>query len=119
MSRRVSQRFSPCAEKVNNFCYICGNYIFKKRVRSITPSLTKLYQEYFKIPLGDQDKDWAPHVVCSSCAQTLNNWKTNNGKTHFAFAVPMYWMEITSHDDCYFCLTKTECFNKNTVKNIK
>jgi hypothetical protein len=26
---------------------------------------------YFKIKLGDQDKELAPHVVCKTCAENL------------------------------------------------
>ncbi|GFY01890.1 protein KIAA0100 [Trichonephila clavipes] len=34
----------------------------------------KVYFAYFGIKLGDQDKTWAPHVVCSLCVEELRQW---------------------------------------------
>ncbi|GFV28546.1 uncharacterized protein TNCV_3984971 [Trichonephila clavipes] len=34
----------------------------------------KVYFAYFGIKLGDQDKSWAPHVVCSVCVEELRQW---------------------------------------------
>ena len=27
------------------------------------------YLAYFKVMLGDQDKAWAPHIVCKQCVE--------------------------------------------------
>ncbi|GFV68943.1 uncharacterized protein TNCV_2954081 [Trichonephila clavipes] len=34
----------------------------------------KVYFAYFGIKLGDQDKLWAPQVVCSVCVEELRQW---------------------------------------------
>lgn len=115
----MAYRMPNCYKKVNNFCYICGNYMLDSKRKNITPNVHSLFQEYFKMKIGDQDKPWAPHVVCSTCVSTLNNWKKSNGKTQFDFAVPMYWMKVVDHSQCYFCQTNTTGFNKKNLKNIK
>jgi len=78
------------------------------------------YQNYFKIPISNQDKSWVPHVACKSCVETLRRW--NNAKstiTPMPFKTPMFWREPFSHNDCYFCLTKTVGFNSKNSHNIK
>ena len=53
--------------------------------------------------LGDQDKAWAPHMVCKSCTECLRQW--NKGKkTSLKFGILMVWREPKNHvSDCYFC----------------
>jgi len=66
----------------------------------------KVYFTYFGVRLGDQDKSWALHRVCSSCMEGLCMW--SKGKVEsFRFGVPVaiILMEPWNHsDDCYFCL---------------
>ncbi|GFT81650.1 uncharacterized protein TNCV_3674651 [Trichonephila clavipes] len=49
-----------------------------RHVKSSSPvplkSRRKVYFAYFGIKLGDQDKPWAPHVVCSLCVEELRQW---------------------------------------------
>ena len=53
------------------------------------------------IKLGDQDKSWAPHMVCKACTETLRGW--TNGKRSLKFGISMVWREPTNHvTDCYF-----------------
>jgi len=33
--------------------------------------MVKLYFDYFGMRLGDQDKNWAPHTVCSICLEEV------------------------------------------------
>lgn len=115
----MSHRAFPCAKKVDNFCYICGNYMFDSRKKNITEEIKQLYYEYFKLRLGDQDKPWAPHVVCSTCDTSLKGRKTSGGLVQLEFSTPTYWMEMTDHSQCYFCQTKTVGYSKKTVKNMK
>ena len=107
-----------CKNHPNSFCYVCGSFIPKSQRRPITPVLKNLYQQYFQIPLGDQDKDWAPHVICTSCSNGLRDW-LNRRKTSMPFAIPMVWRESKNHiDDCYFCCVNVVGFstkNKNTI----
>ncbi|GBN88652.1 hypothetical protein AVEN_204563-1 [Araneus ventricosus] len=45
----------------NNFCFICGECTVESQQRNISDFVKKVYFAYFKLKLGDQDKQWAPH----------------------------------------------------------
>ena len=113
----MAARFFQCKIHPNNFCYICGQFVFKTQKRSINEKIRELYSQYFKpAVLGDQDKPWAPHIICKTCDQGLKRWKPSNGKWQMSFAVPMYWMEVRNHEDCYFCKTNVKGFNQKIKK---
>ncbi|GFW51877.1 uncharacterized protein TNCV_1188081 [Trichonephila clavipes] len=107
-----------CVNSPNCFCYICGSYTVKKQQRNISNFVQKVYFAYLGIKLGDQDKSWAPHVVCSVCVEKLR--QCFKGKTKsFHFAVPMIWREPKNHsDDCYFCSCSVQGFNLKNRKDI-
>jgi len=64
----------------------------------------KAYECYFGCKVEDQDKKWAPHVCCISCATILHEWLNNKGRS-MRFALPMIWREPTDHfTDYYFCI---------------
>ena len=87
----------------------------EKQKRNITDFVRRAYKAYFDMKLGDQDKSWAPHIVCKTCVESLRGW--TNGKLKLKFAVPMVWRETKNHfDDCYFCLNNMNGFNKNKKK---
>ena len=93
-----------CVNSVDNFCYICGEVIFAKQKKAITAVVKKAYHLYFGCKVGDQDKDWAPHICCRTCATNLSQWLRGK-RTAMSFAVPMIWREPTNHvTDCYFCM---------------
>lgn len=99
---------------------MCGKYTPAQQRRPITSpsSLTVAYKNYFGCKLGDQDKDWAPHVCCASCNTMLLAW-LNGRREAMPFAVPMIWREPTSHyDDCYFCMTRVAGFTKKNRGKI-
>ena len=53
--------------------------------------------------LGDQDKSWAPHIVCKTCLEHLRQWTLGTRKS-MRFGIPMIWREPRNHvDDCYVC----------------
>lgn len=94
-----------CINKVDNFCYICGEVTLSSQKRKITPHIRKLYRHYFECAIGDQDKPWAPHICCLKCVSTLSGWAKGYNRA-MPFAVPMVWREPTNHNnDCYFCMT--------------
>ena len=108
-----------CLHSAQKFCYICGCYIFDSKVRQIDSFVKKLYFAYFKVKVGDQDKRFAPHVACNTCAEGLRYWSEGKRKA-MPFAIPMIWREQKSHyDDCYFCMTKISGYNKKNKKGIK
>jgi hypothetical protein len=43
---------------------VCGDYTIKLNRKTITPLIKKAYELYFGCEIGDQDKPWAPHIVC-------------------------------------------------------
>ena len=109
-SSTISSR-RRCLNDPQRFCYVCGEYNMASNLRSISSDIATIYHAYFTIKLGDQDKSWAPHVICCKCTSILRRWY-NGEKSASLFAVPMVWREPINHtDDCYFCLTKTSGFN--------
>lgn len=93
-----------CLNKADNFCYICGEVTFASQKRRITTVIKKAYNLYFGCKIGDQDKNWAPHICCNSCGSRLVQW-LNGNKPSMPFAVPMIWREPTDHvSNCYFCM---------------
>ena len=84
--------------------------------RNITDFVKRAYKAYFDMKLGDQDKSWAPHMVCKTCVESLRDW--TNGKLKLKFAVLMVRREPKNHfDDCYFCLNDMTGFNKHKKAN--
>ena len=59
----------------NVFCYLCGEYTLEHNRKLITDFVKQAYLSYFKVKLGDQDKSWAPHIVCKTCIEHLRQWK--------------------------------------------
>ncbi|XP_068232400.1 uncharacterized protein [Palaemon carinicauda] len=53
------------------------------------------------MPMGDQDKPWAPHVICGSCRSTLEGWLRGTGRA-MPFAIPRVWREPKNHHDDFF-----------------
>jgi hypothetical protein len=92
-----------CVNSPDNFCYICGEVTFSTRKCPLTLMVKKGYECCFGCKVGDQDKKWASHVYCISCAAILHEWLNNNWCL-MPFAIPMIWREPTDHlTDCYFC----------------
>ena len=84
-------------------CYICGEWKTVGNRKSMTDFMPKAYYAYFGIKIRDQDKPWAPHVVCKTCSERLRQW-TSGIRHSMGFGIPMVWREPTNHvDDCYFC----------------
>ncbi|GBN91480.1 hypothetical protein AVEN_58158-1 [Araneus ventricosus] len=92
-----------CVNSVDNFCYICGELAFAAQKKIISAVVKKAYHLYFGCTIGDQDKDWAPHVYCRARATTLSKWLHGKRKA-MPFAVSMIWREPSNHIDCYFCM---------------
>ncbi len=101
-----------CKNSPDRFCYTCGKFTFLTDKKQISDFLKKAYLAYFGMPLGDQDKPWAPHAVCSICYNLLLAWTHKKPNRHLKFGIPMVWREPSNHiTDCYFCMVKTKGFN--------
>src|SRR5215471_19128698 len=69
-----------CKNQADSFCHICGELTLKRCRRRLTPHVKKLYELYFGRKLGDQDKNWAPHICCVKCASSLSAWANRSGR---------------------------------------
>ena len=72
-----------CLNNPNVLCYICGKNTLQSNRKRISEFLKCAYLAYFKVILGDQDKAWAPHIVCKQCVEHLRQW-TKKDKSHSA-----------------------------------
>jgi hypothetical protein len=81
-------------------------FVIYKQKRNITPFVKNLHFAYFKIQLGDQDKKWAPHVQCKTCAYNLRQrFKGVRSSMLFGFLIICH--EPQNHySDSYFCMCK-------------
>ena len=113
-----SSRTGKCKNKVDSFCYICGIYALTRQRRNISLFVERAYKAYFQFPLGDQEKKWAPHMVCHNCEEMLRDWAKGKWKG-LPFGVPMMWREPKEHlTDYYFCLVNTKGIGKKNRLNI-
>ena len=97
---------------------ICGEYTIAPYRKPITSFITRAYHAYFGIKLADQDKAWAPHMVCKACTETLRGW--TNGKRSLNFRIPMVWREPTNYvTDCYFCAVDVTGINRKNRSSLE
>lgn len=108
-----------CTNSADSFCYVCGRFCTVTEKKKISHLTKKYYHAYFGCKLGDQDKTWAPHVICKLCEVTLGKWFKGKVKS-MSFGVPMIWREPSNHlTDCYFCMTSVVGFNKKSRHKIQ
>ena len=69
----MASSIRKCKNKTNSFCYICGIYALPRQRRNISLFVKRAYKAYFQVPLGDQEKNWDPHVVCHNCEEMLRD----------------------------------------------
>ena len=115
----LTSKQRKCCNDPDIFYYICVCFTLPPQRRNINRFIKKIYLVYFGVPLGDQDKIWAPHQVCTTCVETLRSW--SQGKNaKLKFGVPMVWREPKNHvDDCYFCLVNVKGFNKKNKQHLQ
>ena len=113
MSSNPGSSRRSCVNNPDMFCYICGEYTFEKNRKTISDFVRRAYLGYFGVKLGDQDRTWAPHIVCKTCTEHLRQW-TNGKRKCLRFGVPMVWREPQNHfNDCYFCIVNIKGINQN------
>ena len=99
--------FRGCRYSADIFCYVCDEIFAKKAKKQCLSKCiraTKAYHAYFGMPVGDQDKRWAPHVICEYCHRTLEGCLRGE-KRAMRFAILRIWREPSNHDsNCYFCM---------------
>ena len=84
-----------CTNSVDSFCYICGEFIIKKYQRDITENIKKLFKLYFGCRLGDEDKKWAPPIICMKCVYRCF-------KVQYQGSVSTQWKYISINSNCSF-----------------
>ena len=92
-----------CVNDPDNFCYTCGEFTPKANQKLISNFYKNAYRAYFQVELGDQDKKWAPHIVCKTWLENMRLWTSSRLKS-LRHAISMIWREPQNHfNDCYFC----------------
>ena len=113
-----SSRSRKCKNKADAFCYICGIYTLPRQRRNISLFVKRAYKAYFQVPLGDQEKKWAPRIVCHNCEEMLRDW-TKGKRKGLPFGIPMVWREPKEHlRDCYFCMVNTKGIGEKNRQNF-
>ena len=52
-----------CKNDPDKFCYICGQYTPPVHRRKFIPRVKIAYKFYFGCEVGNQDKNWSPHIA--------------------------------------------------------
>ena len=108
----------PCKNHPDCFCYSCGEHKTVDNRKSITDFVRKAYYAYFGIKLEDQDKPWAPYVVCTTCVERLRQ-STNVTRQSMGFVVPKVLRESANHvNDYYFSSINVAAVNKKKRKSL-
>ena len=104
-----------CKTSPDCFCYVCRYYNSGEHSSYKSVKGTKhwtAYRLYFGIDFGNQDKSWAPHVICGSCRSNLEGWLRSSGRV-MSFAVSRVWREPQNHhDDYYYCMISISKYRK-------
>ena len=107
-----------CLNNLNVFCYIFGEYTLQSNRKGISEFVKCAYIAYFKLMLGDQDKAWAPHIVCKQCVEHLRQWRKKVRKS-LRFGIPMVWREPKNHfDDSYFYAVNKKGINRKNRNSL-
>ncbi|GFW13598.1 uncharacterized protein TNCV_1210641 [Trichonephila clavipes] len=77
----------------------------------------KVYFAYFGIKLGDQDKSWVPHVVCSVCVEELRQWFKGQQSGYTKF--PCFLCEWDSRDRKQHYVKQTGPIRKALIPGVK
>ena len=97
---------TPCNKK-KFFCNVCGEFFAKRAKKHCLSNFicaAEAYLHYFGMSVGDQNKRWAPHVICDYCRRTLE-CRLRGEKRAIRFAIPRVWREPSNHyTDCCFCM---------------
>lgn len=110
-----------CKHDPDSFCYVCGVFLSTKAIKhkiAEANNFANAYYAYFDIAVGNQDKNWAPHVVCGCCRSTLEAWYRGENRK-MKFGVPRTWCEPTDHHmNCYFCVVDVSHHRKRKKTSV-
>ena len=99
LSARGSKYFA------DSFCCVSDKFFAKRAENHCLNNCNcagEAYLAYFGMPVGDQDKRWAPHLIWDYCRRTLEGWLRGE-KRSMRFATLRIWREPSDHHTgCYF-----------------
>jgi hypothetical protein len=101
------------------FCYVHGEFTVKAQTKSLMHLVKKAYELHFGCNVGDQDKPWAPHINCGTCASKIRKW-LQGSRPSMPFALQTVWSEQPYHiRECDFCLTNVKGFSAKSKHGIQ
>lgn len=100
-----------CIKNHDDFCFVCGNFIFmqknrpdQKAVKTYSvdgPKFVEAYKNHFNRDPLERNVEWSPKVVCPTCYSKLTV-----RTSRINIESPMEWLVPEDHpNDCYFCKT--------------
>lgn len=108
---------NPCANKVDQFCYVCANFEPESFRRPINESIKNQYLKCYNVPMTNLDKSWVPKSICNVCRINLGRWDEIKKE---AVIQPTIWREPKNHyNDCYFCLCDISGYNNKNKRTLK
>ena len=112
----MSPQCGKCKHSRDCFSCICGQFTVVKQRMQVNGFVRKAYYAHFDKKLGDQDKAWAPYIVCKTCVENLCLW--TKGMIKMCFGILMIWHESRNHvKDCYICITQKHYAFTNKTKH--
>lgn len=107
-------------EKLEHFCFICGQFTAKRNKRSKTDNFKVWFRSYYEREWIDEY--YAPQFGCSSCYTGLYRWskqkkdQPNMSALKPKYKEPMTWINPGNHDriECYSCVNYV--LGLNTLK---
>ncbi|KAK9738792.1 hypothetical protein QE152_g9548 [Popillia japonica] len=100
-----------CRNNPKHFCYVCGKFSPLGKSEKLSLNICRAYELYFDMTVKNQDKQWVPHVTCTTGSRYLRDWLCGQRQS-LPFAISMCWKEHKNHfEDCCFCLKKTAGLN--------
>ena len=107
-----------CNYLADSIFYVSGEFFLKKDIKHCLKNCIRdgeVFFAYFGTPVGDQDKQWTPHVICDYCRRTLEGWF--RGKKELSvFLSPVIWYELSDHHTSRLLLMNGG-FNEKKRKN--
>lgn len=115
-----------CKGNINNFCYVCGNFIatdarkrFKRNARGLSKEFKTAYTKCYKKKVIE--KNWAPNSICLLCYKDVLDF--GKGIRLFPrFHVPMIWMNPGrkhNRENCYACQNVAKGMNAKKAKSFQ
>ena len=84
----MATRRHQCVKNPGDFSYIYGYFTLIYQRRNMKSFVKRAYKAYFRLTLGDQDKKWAPYIVCHNYEKILCEWTKGKHEGLF-FRIPI------------------------------